>query len=65
MFSIALVVSPPLMTQLFGRFSAPNAVVRFPGAAFACASLLTTASAAMFIRATRSIHLEERKVTAA
>ncbi|HXV14202.1 MAG TPA: TCR/Tet family MFS transporter, partial [Candidatus Krumholzibacteria bacterium] len=43
LFSIALVVSPPLMTQLFGRFSGPNAPIRFPGAAFACAALLTSA----------------------
>lgn len=65
LFSIALVISPPLMTQLFGRFSAPNAPVRFPGAAFACAALLTTASGAMFLRATRSLAIVQEKVNVA
>lgn len=53
LFSIALLVGPPLMTQLFGRFSTPGAPVHFPGAAFACSALLTLASATLFVRATR------------
>jgi DHA1 family tetracycline resistance protein-like MFS transporter len=65
LFSIALIVSPPIMTQLFGRFSAPNAPIRFPGAAFACASLLVSASALMLVRATRSMGVEQPKVNAA
>lgn len=65
LFSIALIVSPPLMTQLFGRFSAPDARVHFPGAAFACAALLTCASAVMFARATRPNAVEQPKVSVA
>jgi len=53
------------MTQLFGRFSSPTARVHFPGAAFACAALLTSASALMFFRATRHMAMEPSKVSAA
>src|SRR5881397_2074084 len=36
LFSVSSIVGPPLMTQLFGHFSAEQAPLRFPGAAFAC-----------------------------
>lgn len=43
-FGLSSVVGPPLMTQLFGRFSAPEADPVFPGAAFVCAALLALAT---------------------
>src|SRR5439155_406017 len=49
-----MAVGPPLMTQLFGHFSADQAPLRFPGAAFACAALLTVGSLLLFLRAIRS-----------
>jgi MFS transporter, DHA1 family, tetracycline resistance protein len=54
LYSLASVVGPLLMTQIFGRFSAATAKFRFPGAAFACAALLTVVSAALLLRALRS-----------
>ena len=54
LFSVSSIVGPPLMTQLFGRFSAEQAPLRFPGAAFACAALLTVGSLLLFLRAIRS-----------
>jgi MFS transporter, DHA1 family, tetracycline resistance protein len=41
------------MTQVFGYFSRPDAVVHFPGAAFATAALLTVLCGALFARALR------------
>ncbi len=38
--SLASIIGPTLMTTTFANFTAPNAAVRFPGAAFALASLL-------------------------
>jgi DHA1 family tetracycline resistance protein-like MFS transporter len=43
-FGLSSIVGPPLMTQLFGQFSAPGAAVVFPGAAFACAAVLALAT---------------------
>jgi DHA1 family tetracycline resistance protein-like MFS transporter len=63
LFSLALIVSPPVMTQLFGHFSAANAPVHFPGAAFAFASLLTSVSAAVFVRATRTVVVRQAEVS--
>jgi DHA1 family tetracycline resistance protein-like MFS transporter len=53
LYSIASIFGPPIMTQLFGRFSAPGARVHFPGAAFVCAAVLALASAAVFARTVR------------
>ncbi len=53
LFSLASVAGPPLMTQLFGHFSAETSSVHFPGAAFLCASLLMIGSAALMLRALR------------
>ena len=43
-FGLSSIVGPPLMTRLFGQFSAPDAAVVFPGAAFACAAVLALAT---------------------
>ena len=41
------------MTQVFGYFSAPDAPLQFPGAAFLSAAVLTVGCAALFTRALR------------
>ena len=51
--SLASIVGPPLMTQLFSRFSAPMAPVHFPGAAFIAASCLAVASWVTYFLSTR------------
>ncbi len=53
LYSLALVVGPPLMTQLFGRFSAETAPIHLPGAAFICSALLAAMSALLFLHALR------------
>jgi DHA1 family tetracycline resistance protein-like MFS transporter len=53
LYSLAAVTGPPLMTQLFGRFSAETAPIHFPGAAFLCAALLMSISGALLVRAVR------------
>jgi DHA1 family tetracycline resistance protein-like MFS transporter len=54
LYSLALVVGPPLMTQLFGRFSPETAFIHLPGAAFVCSAFLATMSALLFLRSIRS-----------
>lgn len=51
--SLAAIVGPLLMTQLFGRFTAPNAPAQVPGAAFLAASLLTWICLSVYWWATR------------
>jgi DHA1 family tetracycline resistance protein-like MFS transporter len=53
LYSLSAIVGPPFMTQIFGYFSAPQAAVRFPGAPFVAAALLTLGSAAFLVRALR------------
>ena len=53
LYSLSSIVGPPLMTQVFGHFSARSAGVYFPGAAFLTAALLTVGSALLFARAMR------------
>jgi DHA1 family tetracycline resistance protein-like MFS transporter len=53
LFSLSSIVGPPLMTQLFGRFSAPDAPVHLPGAAFFASALLAWTSFALYYRATK------------
>jgi DHA1 family tetracycline resistance protein-like MFS transporter len=60
LYSLAAVVGPPLMTQLFGRFSAPTASIHFPGAAFLCAAFLIMISGALLVRALRHAAAHER-----
>jgi len=53
LYSLSAILGPPLMTQIFGHFSAGTARVHFPGAPFAAAAALTLGSAALFVRAVR------------
>ncbi len=60
LYSLALVVGPPVMTQLFGRFSGKTAVAHVPGAAFLFSALLATVSAGLFLRAVVSARTARR-----
>ena len=51
--SLSTIVGPPLMTQLFGRFSAPSARVHLPGVAFLTSAMLAAACFATYWSATR------------
>jgi len=51
--SLGSIVGPPLMTQLFSRFSAAGAPIRLPGAAFFAAALLTVFSGFLYWASTR------------
>lgn len=53
LYSLSSILGPPLMTQVFGHFSARSAGVYFPGAAFLTAAVLTAGCAILFARATR------------
>jgi MFS transporter, DHA1 family, tetracycline resistance protein len=53
LFGLSSIVGPPLMTQLFGRFSAPDAPLHLPGAAFFASTLLAWTSFALYYRATQ------------
>ena len=53
LFGLSSIVGPPLMTQLFGRFSAPDAPLHLPGAAFFASTLLAWTSFALYYLATR------------
>lgn len=58
--SLSSIIGPPVMTQLFGAFSAPQAPVHLPGAAFLAAALLTLVSLFLFRRALRPASLGVR-----
>ena len=49
-YSLAAILGPPLMTQLFGRFSGESAPIHFPGAPFLCAMLLSVGCLLLFRR---------------
>ena len=51
--SLSAIIGPPLMTQIFSRFSDPTGAAYFPGAAFLAAAVLTVACAVLFLRALR------------
>jgi DHA1 family tetracycline resistance protein-like MFS transporter len=53
LFSLSSIVAPPLMTQLFGRFSAPTAPMHLPGAAFLAAAALSLACFTIYRTVTR------------
>jgi MFS transporter, DHA1 family, tetracycline resistance protein len=53
LYSLSSIVGPPLMTQVFGYFSAPTAPLYLPGAAFLTAAALTLGCAVLFVRALR------------
>ncbi len=50
-YGLSSIVGPPLMTALFGYFSAPATKPHFPGAAFIAAAALTLCCAALFAKA--------------
>jgi MFS transporter, DHA1 family, tetracycline resistance protein len=52
-YSLSAILGPPLMTQIFGRFSGATAPIYFPGAPFLAAAVLTAASGLLFARAMR------------
>ncbi|HEX4822960.1 MAG TPA: TCR/Tet family MFS transporter [Candidatus Polarisedimenticolaceae bacterium] len=53
LFSVSSILGPPLMTQLFGRFTAPGSSVHVPGAAFFAAWALTIGCFFIYRAATR------------
>jgi DHA1 family tetracycline resistance protein-like MFS transporter len=59
LYSMSSIVGPPLMTQLFGRFSAPGAPLRLPGAAFFASTLLAWVAFAVYYAATRDPDVRE------
>ena len=48
--SLTSIISPLMMTQLFGYFTAPTAPIYFPGAAFVLAVLLTVLALLLFVK---------------
>jgi MFS transporter, DHA1 family, tetracycline resistance protein len=53
LYSLSSIVGPPLMTQLFGHFSSPDAPVHLPGAAFVAAALLSAGCGTLYGWSTR------------
>jgi DHA1 family tetracycline resistance protein-like MFS transporter len=53
LFSLSAIIGPPIMTHLFSRFSAPDASVHIPGAAFLAAAILAIACMVVFWLSTR------------
>ena len=53
LYSLSSIVGPPLMAQLFGRFSSPGAPVYLPGAAFIVATVLAMSSFVTYWAVTR------------
>ncbi|HJR42006.1 MAG TPA: TCR/Tet family MFS transporter, partial [Gemmatimonadaceae bacterium] len=53
LMSLSAIVGPPIMAQLFGRFSAPDAPVHLPGAAFVAAFALSMICLAIYWAVTR------------
>lgn len=53
LFSLSTIFGPPLMTQLFARFTAPESALRIPGAAFFAAAVLAAGSLVIFVLSTR------------
>ena len=53
LMSLTMIVSPLIMTQLFGYFSSDAAALYFPGASFFAAGLLGLFAIALFLRAAR------------
>jgi DHA1 family tetracycline resistance protein-like MFS transporter len=53
LYSLSSIVGPPVMSQLFGRFSSADAPVHLPGAAFLAAAICALVCLAIYLRATR------------
>lgn len=56
--SLTAIISPILMTQIFGYFTSPQTPVYFPGASFALAAFLTLLSLILFLRITANLEIE-------
>jgi DHA1 family tetracycline resistance protein-like MFS transporter len=54
MMSLTTIIGPLLMTQTLGHFSAPNAPIYFPGAAFLLATGLALISLALILRGAKA-----------
>jgi len=48
--SLASIIGPPVLTQIFSHFASPSAPLRFPGAPFLASALLAVLSAAVLLR---------------
>ncbi|XOV87995.1 MAG: TCR/Tet family MFS transporter [Pseudomonadota bacterium] len=57
MMGLTSIISPLVMAQTFAWFTAADAPVYFPGAAFALAALLTLVALAMFVRVTATLRI--------
>jgi DHA1 family tetracycline resistance protein-like MFS transporter len=55
MMSLTSIISPPMMTLVFGFYSGGGASIYFPGAPFLLAAVLSVFSLALFIKTTSSI----------
>src|SRR5262249_54830351 len=53
LFSLSAIIGPPIMTQLFGFFTSPQASLQVPGIAFFLAGALTMVCLAIFWNASR------------
>lgn len=53
LYSLSSIIGPPLMAQLFGRFSASEAPIHVPGAAFFAAAILAMGSFVIYWAVTR------------
>ncbi len=53
LYGLSSFIAPPVMTQLFRHFTADDAPVQFPGAAFVLAAVLVVGSMALLWKATR------------
>lgn len=60
MMSLTAIISPPIMTQVFGLFSGSDAAIYFPGAPFLLAAFLTVLSLALFFRTTANLTMVEQ-----
>jgi DHA1 family tetracycline resistance protein-like MFS transporter len=70
LFSLAAIIGPPIMSHLFARFTAPDAPLHVPGAAFIAAAVLTVGCLVIFWRSTSEPMVEpvtgrEQTLTAA
>lgn len=52
LYSLSSILGPPVMSQLFGRFSSADAPVHLPGAAFLAAAVCALVCLAIYLRAT-------------
>lgn len=53
LYSLSSILGPPLMTQLFSRFTAPDAPLHLPGAPFLAAAILAGGCFVLYWTATR------------